>query len=316
MFIGLRPTYNISSANTNQWRDWHNMALLTDNVVPISSQSYAQVVIDDTVAWNAGTGKTKSAFSQVETDRVTWPSTTLTIDTLRLQAHGINIYQEYGHRFYNEYQPYIYGGVNIITPEDRGACMMNFCLYPGTYQPSGHINVSRAREFYLQFVSSYCGSGTQCDLLVLKLVQKSVYKIHTSVYLTVQTLTNNYISDNNQIYARFPNCGEVLKYSLLNCQVNGLDNSKNVNNFSSRIFMLRRGSINPYRIIFRDKKWIIRSQVYIQLNVYRCSSTTKCESVYLVYLRYSLALCESNRDQPWRSPLTSYSSQKPSGMKQ
>ena len=36
-----------------------------------------------------------------------------------------------------------------------------------TYQPSGHINVSRAREFYLQFASSYCASGTPCDLLVL-----------------------------------------------------------------------------------------------------------------------------------------------------
>jgi hypothetical protein len=163
--------------------------------------------------------------------------------------------------------------------------MMNFCLYPGTYQPSGHINVSRAREFYLQFVSSYCGSATQCDLLVLKLVQKSVYKIHTSVYMII-----------NQIYARFPNCGEVLKYSILNCQVNGLDNSKNVN------YTLVQ------HVDARQEKWIIRSQVYIQLNVYRCSSTTKCESVYLVYLRYSLALCESNRDQPWRSPSTSCSS--------
>jgi hypothetical protein len=171
--------------------------------------------------------------------------------------------------------------------------MMNFCLYPGTYQPSGHINVSRAREFYLQFVSSYCGSATQCDLLVLKLVQKSVYKIHTSVYLNI-----------NQIYARFPNCGKVLKYSLLNCQVNGLDNSKNVNN---TLVAARR---------CETRKWIIRSQVYIQLNVYRCSSTTKCESVYIVYLRYSLALCESNRDQPWQLRSTSYSSQKPSGMKQ
>lgn len=39
------------------------------------------------------------------------------------------------------------------TPEDLGALMINFCLYPGTYQPSGHINVSRAREFYLEYTS-------------------------------------------------------------------------------------------------------------------------------------------------------------------
>ena len=29
--------------------------------------------------------------------------------------------------------------------------MITFCLYPGTYQPSGHINVSRAREFYIDY---------------------------------------------------------------------------------------------------------------------------------------------------------------------
>jgi hypothetical protein len=313
MFIGLRPTYNISSANTNQWRDWHNMALLTDNVVPLSAQSYAQVVIDDTVAWNAGTGKTKQAFSQVESDRVTWPSTTTTIDTLRLQAHGINIYQEYNYRFYNEYQPYIYGGVNIITPEDRGACMMNFCLYPGTYQPSGHINVSRAREFYLQFVSSYCGSSTQCDLLVLKLVQKSMYKIHISICVTI-TIDHHCV--NNHTYARFPNCGEVLKHSLLKRQVNGLDDSKNVNDFSSRTFVLRRGLPNPYhtkRLILERRR---RNEImdHPQPSYYRAIyndavqrlNANRCNSIML-HLRYSLALCESNRDQPWRSPLTSYS---------
>lgn len=40
-------------------------------------------------------------------------------------------------------------------------------MYPGTYQPSGHLNVSRAREFYFNFSSSYCDSSHVCDLLVL-----------------------------------------------------------------------------------------------------------------------------------------------------
>jgi hypothetical protein len=49
-----------------------------------------------------------------------------------------------------------------------------FCLYPGTYQPSGHINVSRAREFYLKFTSSFFsgssapnGAGSRTGLLVV-----------------------------------------------------------------------------------------------------------------------------------------------------
>ena len=44
--------------------------------------------------------------------------------------------------------------------------MINFCLYPGTYQPSGHINVSRAREFYLQYDSSYVTSSDAAELIV------------------------------------------------------------------------------------------------------------------------------------------------------
>jgi hypothetical protein len=44
--------------------------------------------------------------------------------------------------------------------------MITFNLYPGTYQPSGHINVSRAREFYIAYDSSYVGSATTADLVV------------------------------------------------------------------------------------------------------------------------------------------------------
>jgi hypothetical protein len=32
--------------------------------------------------------------------------------------------------------------------------MMNFNFYPGDHQPSGHINLSRAREFYLKYSST------------------------------------------------------------------------------------------------------------------------------------------------------------------
>lgn len=76
-----------------------------------------------------------------------------TIDLLTIKAHGIPIYSEFPAGFYNAYVPFHYGGPNVQTPEDLGALMINFCLYPGTYQPSGHINVSRAREFYLEYTS-------------------------------------------------------------------------------------------------------------------------------------------------------------------
>ena len=48
--------------------------------------------------------------------------------------------------FYKNYLPSYYGQ-NLNAPEnDIG--MITFNIYPGIYQPSGHINLSAARETY------------------------------------------------------------------------------------------------------------------------------------------------------------------------
>ena len=77
-----------------------------------------------------------------------------TVDYLTVSAHGIPLYNNIENSFFSDYIPYTYGGSNINTPDDRGLMMINFCIYPGTYQPSSHINVSRAREFYFRYTSS------------------------------------------------------------------------------------------------------------------------------------------------------------------
>jgi major capsid protein len=77
-----------------------------------------------------------------------------TVDTVGITAHGIPIYGNYTSKFYNAYTPYHYGGPNISTSKDVGALFIPFNLFPGSYQPSGHINVSRAREFYINYTSS------------------------------------------------------------------------------------------------------------------------------------------------------------------
>jgi hypothetical protein len=90
-----------------------------------------------------------SAASSTSTVQVCTP----TVTALTVRAHGIPIYNNFPQRFYNAYTPYTYGGHNVRTPKDCGAMMVTFCLYPGSYQPSGHINISRAREFYLEFTN-------------------------------------------------------------------------------------------------------------------------------------------------------------------
>jgi hypothetical protein len=167
MYVALQPQFNLSASNPNQHRDWDRFTLLTDNNRYNLAKSQAEVMTDDTVAFNAVSIKHKSAASVMSSGTVSYPTSTQTVDTLQLQAHGINIFQQTNSQFFRDYMPYTFGGVNINTPEDPGAFFMNFCLYPGTYQPSGHINISRAREFYIQYTSAYCSSSNPCNLIIL-----------------------------------------------------------------------------------------------------------------------------------------------------
>jgi hypothetical protein len=104
-----------------------------------------------------------TSVEQTNTVQVCGP----TLDRLTIKAHGIAIYNDFPSKFYNAYTPFHYGGPNIASPQDCGALMVTFCLYPGTYQPSGHINVSRAREFYLGYTSSVINTTTEGSLVVL-----------------------------------------------------------------------------------------------------------------------------------------------------
>jgi hypothetical protein len=88
------------------------------------------------------------------------------IDTLSIRAHGIVIYREMSESFYNSYLPYRFGK-KMNTPEDRGWYMVNFNYLPGEHQPSGHINLSRAREFYMNYTSSYISSENKVNVTVL-----------------------------------------------------------------------------------------------------------------------------------------------------
>jgi hypothetical protein len=94
-------------------------------------------------------------------------SSRATFDRVSITAHGIPLYNDFESLFYNSYQPFVFGSHNIRAPRDSGAIMINFCLYPRTYQPSSHINVSRAREFYMRWSSSVISSSNPGSLYAL-----------------------------------------------------------------------------------------------------------------------------------------------------
>ncbi len=148
LYVGVRPSVNSDAVTgtptelyANHANLWHRFGLCTFN----------------SVGQNAVNGVATAGK---------WLSEANHVNRLTVTAHGVPLYNNLPANFFNSYVPFLYGGWNIRTPTDPACFMINFCMYPGTYQPSGHINVSRAREFYLQYDSSYVSANTPAELIV------------------------------------------------------------------------------------------------------------------------------------------------------
>lgn len=182
MFVGFRPAWNIQSTtagtagvvtqgNPQQWRDWHRMTKMVDATVDVTQRAEISVmstsntggIIGITVP-TAFPGAT-SAIGQVVKDSYAIPVPS--VNSMTLVAHGITIYDDFADIMYNSYLPYHYGGAALNTPEDTGALFVNFALFPRSYQPSGHLNISRARETYLRWSTSYISPTSPADLLAV-----------------------------------------------------------------------------------------------------------------------------------------------------
>jgi hypothetical protein len=159
MFVGVRPSYNVAATNPNQWRDWHRM---TYNVDAQYDLKYDVEQVDASSPF--------SDHHETTSDFVVPPSYTIpvpTVDSVTVTSHSITIFDNYGSTFFNSYLPLQYGGPAINTPDDVGALFINFALYPRSYQPSGHFNLSRARETFINWVSRYISSTNAADLIVV-----------------------------------------------------------------------------------------------------------------------------------------------------
>jgi hypothetical protein len=154
MFVGIRPTANYARNSTLNTTG-SNTGLVEQNMD--DWHKFCQVVRQASLATTTLAG-TQAPYSTVKHQ----PHVT----RLTVSAHGVPLYNNLPAKFFNSYVPLQYGGWNIATPTDPGAYMITFNLYPGTYQPSGHINVSRAREFYLQYDSPYVASDKTAELIV------------------------------------------------------------------------------------------------------------------------------------------------------
>jgi hypothetical protein len=169
MFVGMRPSHNAKSDGTNSTyhSDWHKM---TKNYsLDTQDFSHAEVNIDNTnPATDQATLGVVSHRSRLgQRGSTEYQKSVPTVSSMSVTAHGINITDNFPQAFYNSYVPYNYGGSNIVTPDDSGVMMACFSLFPGSYNPSGHINVSRAREFYLKWATAYTSSSSNSELVAV-----------------------------------------------------------------------------------------------------------------------------------------------------
>lgn len=108
-----------------------------------------------------------SVYSFVQTEQsVTVDVKAPTVASVKLTAAGVTILDEFPQSILSSYYYYNYGGAGIKTPTDPGLMMLNFCLFPTAYQPSGHFNFSRCREFMLNFTGSIFSNSVQGTFLI------------------------------------------------------------------------------------------------------------------------------------------------------
>jgi hypothetical protein len=158
MFVGVQPTANTDVSTSDATRLKAQRAWWQHRVVTTTTAVSNGVTTTGEVFYGVWGTQGNASDVNVSLLNLLYDAYTDTVDSLTLRIHGVNIYNSFTKRFFNAYVPLTYGGPNITAPEDNGMMMINFCLYPGTYQPSGHINISRAREIYIDYVSSWVSS--------------------------------------------------------------------------------------------------------------------------------------------------------------
>jgi hypothetical protein len=102
--------------------------------------------------------------AQLAINMVSYYKETPIVESISLEASGVEIYKNQSEAFYNSYITSKYKNIN--TP-DMGSYMMTFCINPNMHSPSGSLNVSLCRELYLRFTSKVIEPDYSVDLIVL-----------------------------------------------------------------------------------------------------------------------------------------------------
>jgi hypothetical protein len=174
IFIGVRPNANLNTSSAFGagavedpfLTQWHKYSGITTSAVNIQ----------DSVPGNI------PAFS------FDVPSYTKTVKSLTIISQSVDIYKDFPSGFYDSYIPFNYGGVNIGSSRvGDGTMMITFNFYPGTYQPSGYINISRSAQFYFKYSSDYISTSQPCTAVCRSLAINFLVINNGNAYLRYLT---------------------------------------------------------------------------------------------------------------------------------
>ena len=145
--------YFVITGGTGYFRD-----SISDNRYVVTGYDGATQTITINGVWNGGGMPNSTTTFELFTPQLAinvaqYYKEIPTISRLEVKSNDIVLFNESSESFYNSYLPYRYG-TNMNTPEDRGWYMINFNFFPGEHQPSGHMNLSRTREFYINYKSN------------------------------------------------------------------------------------------------------------------------------------------------------------------
>jgi hypothetical protein len=183
VYFGIQPTANItpSSTSATSLTDWWRLSTMArtvtfegsnlfipaaqilneaaDTAVPATNEATAMFHLDNNAVTDLSTGlQAYDTSIPFISETRTMHTYTSTMGDVTLSLHGTKIYDAVPNSFFSNYMPVTYGCNTIVSNDDVGSHALFFGFYPGTYQPSGHVNISRARELY--FATTPTAAGT------------------------------------------------------------------------------------------------------------------------------------------------------------
>lgn len=104
------------------------------------------------------------SYPRLEARTASFYDITCAEETIEFTATGVPIYPKIAASFFTD--PMAFGYEGFYAPKDKCVRIVNFCVKPTDYNPSGYIQLSRNREFRINYTSNYISMDTKAVLLM------------------------------------------------------------------------------------------------------------------------------------------------------